>query len=1083
MSHQSFQQEFGDYLLQEQLGKGGMGTVYRAFEKALNRPVAIKVMNREYQNNPKTRDRFIQEAQTIAQLNHPNIITIHAFGEFPELHIVMEYVPIGSLRHYLKQPNKVMSVYEALTLSSQVADALHQVHSLPTMKIIHRDVKPDNVLLKTVSRGPDTDIYAVLTDFGVVKVADGSNRTQLGIAVGTFPYMSPEQLQGKKDVDWRTDIYSLGVMIYQLVVGQLPYPVKNYNEAVEAHRSDPPAPATLRAGITPRLQSLILRAIAKNPNDRFQTALELSDELKSVLSIDGDHLRQMDTNAKNQQKLRPLTEHISTVLRDLPPELTMPPPSSPTSLDRDRIVIRQRNEADKTIEIRQDVLTIGRSSKNDIVLSSEGVSGKHAKIERQSDGSYIITDLGSRNGTFMNRSELLSNIAQEWLHDQTVEIDEYQLILQLPRQLSVGSGVRGTGYHPDAFVQQDTAPTRSLSPNAPMFSTEGGVYVSADQSALRVAPGLETTLSLKVTNPTANVVHVSAAVNIPNNPVGWFTPPPSGLQLMPQESQSLDIRFHPPRDPSSVAGDHRITIDILDTQTGQPYTRVSITLTIDPFYNFSTDLFPSNVAKGTTTLTINNDGNSRQQFTILPRDEAASLRFMPYQDVIELQPGQTHRIPFAIHAPNQALVGTPNTFPFTITVQTPNAKDIKHGKAIVKPKIPIWLVSLIPVLCIACAVSVLALGQFWPGDDDPESDELTVEARVEASQTADALALAPQQTQQFLETEVAAASESTAIVLQATQTSVALTANAPPTINEEDSGTGDSTGTNAGGGESNDQCPADPNKTSRGICGCGVPDTDSDGDGIADCQDQCEADPNKTAPGTCGCGVVDIAGDADRDGTADCVDPSPMPAPLVHLSFDGDIADHSSNALTTIQDGSVQFVGGVEGLAGSFDGSGENVEITNSSNLPAMNEMTLEFWVNMSNWSNPYQGSAHIESIVSRGVFYTVHVNFDTWQLGAQISTENTDLSGVSLQGGQLQPGRWHHVALVYSGSESSARLYLDGQLVAQTNVSGRIVANSSVNLTVGTWFEQNQAFAGMVDEVNLYNVAASDYVVQLLAE
>ena len=195
---------------------------------------------------------------------------------------------------------------------------------------------------------------------------------------------------------------------------------------------------------------------------------------------------------------------------------------------------------------------------------------------------------------------------------------------------------------------------------------------------------------------------------------------------------------------------------------------------------------------------------------------------------------------------------------------------------------------------------------------------------------------------------------------------------------------------------------------------------------------------------------------------------------LLYLPFDGDIADHSGSSLDTVEVGSLELVPGIYGQAAQFDGSGASIDIPGVADLTISDELTLEFWVNMADWQNPYSGSAHIESIASLSTLYTVHVNFDTWVLGARLTTEETGPSGINLlsRRGQLQPGQWRHIALVYGSADNVAVLYVDGDPVDKQFASGRVPPNNSNPFRVGTWFEQNQAFAGLVDELRLYNVA-----------
>ena len=200
---------------------------------------------------------------------------------------------------------------------------------------------------------------------------------------------------------------------------------------------------------------------------------------------------------------------------------------------------------------------------------------------------------------------------------------------------------------------------------------------------------------------------------------------------------------------------------------------------------------------------------------------------------------------------------------------------------------------------------------------------------------------------------------------------------------------------------------------------------------------------------------------------------------LLYLPFDLNIADYSGSSLSTLaRGGPIELVPGIYGQAARFDGSGASVDVPGVSDLPILDELTLEFWVNMADWSNPYTESADIESVASLGVFYTVSVRSDNWGLQAILTTENGGQSRTVLEGGHVLPGQWRHIALVYSNSNDEAVLYLDGNPVDNRPVSGSVPPNTN-SFRVGTWFEQNQAFAGLVDELRLYNVALAPALIQ----
>jgi serine/threonine-protein kinase len=259
----------GHYIIREPLGQGGMARVYKGYQEHLDRIVAIKVLPSYYAADQNFVDRFKREAQAMARLSHPNIVTVHDAGEQDgRLYIVMAYMSGGTLKNRMKQQ---MELAEVLPVVRQIADALHYAHE---RSIIHRDVKPVNVLL-------DADGRAVLSDFGIAKVMESAEHhlTRPGAGVGTPEYMSPEQCRGGS-VDPRSDIYALGVMIYEMMTGRTPFQADNYTALAHAHIYEPVPPPTLfNPRISPAAQAVILRALAKEPAHRFAHAPDLSAAL------------------------------------------------------------------------------------------------------------------------------------------------------------------------------------------------------------------------------------------------------------------------------------------------------------------------------------------------------------------------------------------------------------------------------------------------------------------------------------------------------------------------------------------------------------------------------------------------------------------------------------------------------------------------------------------------------------------------------------------------------------------------------------------------------------------------------------
>jgi serine/threonine protein kinase len=264
----------GQYDLDTELGRGGMGIVYRARDLRLKRTVAIKVLPPELAFRGEIRARFLREAETAAQLGHPNIVPIYAVDEKEGLvFFVMAFIDGDNLATRIHKRG-AMDPREARRVLRDVADALAYAHS---RKVIHRDIKPDNILLDAQSGRP------MVTDFGIARaISEGadSRLTATGIAIGTPAYMSPEQSAGDKEIDGRSDLYSLGVVAYQMLAGELPFIASSTPAMLVKHLSEQPMPLQMkRPGVPADLAAAVMCLLAKDPADRFASANALVEVL------------------------------------------------------------------------------------------------------------------------------------------------------------------------------------------------------------------------------------------------------------------------------------------------------------------------------------------------------------------------------------------------------------------------------------------------------------------------------------------------------------------------------------------------------------------------------------------------------------------------------------------------------------------------------------------------------------------------------------------------------------------------------------------------------------------------------------
>src|SRR5688500_2013680 len=261
------------YALEGEIGRGGKAVVYRARDLRLDRQVAIKVLPPELAYDPAIRTRFTREAQTSARLSHAHIVPIYDVGERDGLaYFAMAHVGGGNLAALLaREPRQPAS--EVRRLVCQIAAALAYAH---LRGVIHRDIKPDNILL-------DHDGgRAMVTDFGIARAIEAGRLTLTGVAVGTPTYMSPEQAVGEREVDGRSDVYSLGVLAYQMLTGRVPFSAGNSVALLMKHVNEHPRPiAELRPETPKGLRETIERALAKAPEDRWPMAATLRDALAS----------------------------------------------------------------------------------------------------------------------------------------------------------------------------------------------------------------------------------------------------------------------------------------------------------------------------------------------------------------------------------------------------------------------------------------------------------------------------------------------------------------------------------------------------------------------------------------------------------------------------------------------------------------------------------------------------------------------------------------------------------------------------------------------------------------------------------
>jgi serine/threonine protein kinase len=363
--------EIGGYAVTGRIGEGGMGAVFLAEQRETGQQFALKVLLSETATSEEFRRRFERESQYASSLNHPNIVRVHEFGEVDGVaYMVMEYVPGRDLTAELA--GGALSPERTIEILEQVASALDAVHATG---LYHRDVKPANVLI--ADDGENGHLRCRLTDFGLSKhpSQDSSPLTSAGFFVGTCQYVAPEQILAK-ELDHRVDVYSLGCLLYECLAGEPPFKRPREEQVLYAHIQDPPPRLTaVKPELPAAIDDVIARALAKEPEERYPSCGELVEAARAALMVDGS-------------------------------------PGPERAIDCLRLRATAGNARGSEIQVEEEFL-IGRQASEEGQLGQDAeISREHARIARSGNG-FVIEDLGSTNGTFVNGrringSEILS---------------------------------------------------------------------------------------------------------------------------------------------------------------------------------------------------------------------------------------------------------------------------------------------------------------------------------------------------------------------------------------------------------------------------------------------------------------------------------------------------------------------------------------------------------------------------------------------------------------------------------------------------------------------------------------------------
>jgi pSer/pThr/pTyr-binding forkhead associated (FHA) protein len=499
--------------------------------------------------------------------------------------------------------------------------------------------------------------------------ASDDGQTVTGTFLGTPAYMSPEQCRGDT-LDGRSDIYSLGIVLYQIATGRLPFQVNTPAQAITMHLFEqPPAPTSIRADLPKSVVDVIEQALAKDPADRFRTASQMAHRLRQV--ADG---LSADPAAVS------LVTQMQTMLAVAPPEFDssqLPPAAI------DRLAILAHGLEPQIVPLRGDVI-IGRTSQADIQIDTPMISRRHAQLSRVGNG-WRITDLDSSNGTQLDDSDLLAGQPEPFEPHQTIRMGNRFLRL-IPAQRM------------ESVFQQTVTPADGVR----MQSAAGKIGLIVEPKRVQMEAGQIRPIQLQIFNLGALVEHFS--ITAASLPTEWVSVPTDPIELLPNEQRLATVQLQPPRHYSATAGDHRLRITVRGGTSGE-HIGAWVDVEILPFVEFSTTLQPSVLDQtDRAILKISNGSNQITPFQIVGEDARTALTFDGL-GTRQIAAGGEESAEIKVASRSRPLFGAAQQHPFTLKTTAPtSAASVQTGRLVVRPRFPAWIPALLGLLFVLLCV-------------------------------------------------------------------------------------------------------------------------------------------------------------------------------------------------------------------------------------------------------------------------------------------------------------------------------------------------------------------------------------------
>lgn len=723
-----------NYLLEKQIGAGGLAQVYLGRDYGTNHTAAIKIADPDRAQNAGFRALFLQEAQMNQRLHHPAILPITGAGEIllnhltsPLPYLITDYVSDENMAVYrlrLARQQQMISLSSAIKCIILVAETLDYAHQ---NKVLHLDIKPENLLLR---RGGNL-ASVVIADFGAAALlTEGQDRQQV---MGTPAYMSPEQLAGQP-VDGRSDLFALGVVLYELVTGQRPFPGET---AVEIYhqQNEPLSPNQVPPGLRPIMQ----QALAISPAERFPTAAAFANAL-----------RQWQFTYAPTPEVGVIPQPGAEAVTRLQAEQWLPPVTQVPAIDyRQRwlggdyriFIAHQNGRVDlKTIPQSMRVIEISRLPETNgdgsqsgigaICLPDPHISAQHATLERAGSGWQIV-DNNSANGTYLEGERLGPGQPVYWRGRTRLRIGPYLLIWESHDKFGL------TPEQADLAYRQDEAEWKRLTGSTGFWLTpkpEQTLSMSVQPAdSIHMAPGETAELTITLLSQSAIVERVE--VKLEGIPPTWYTLPQIDDAPLAGIELPILILIHPPQN-EALAGVRVFDLTIFSPLHGQEYCRRSIELAIAPVSGQVIDVYPKNLrGAGQAQLTLWNTGNEPASFLVVARDPAAAMQFTPSLERVSVPPGEQRHHPISIKPVERRPILPPaRQLPYELRVgRSETDLQTVNGQVELKPLFPGWLLIAIALLALLLYFTVPALAGRQAAKKDGQQQAAILQAEASAT--------------------------------------------------------------------------------------------------------------------------------------------------------------------------------------------------------------------------------------------------------------------------------------------------------------------------------------------------------------